>query len=61
MARLFTVSMSIGFDEEVKSRGAVAEDVKILEFDFETVKLFNVISANSQTKNLLKRRAILTT
>ena len=29
-----TVSMSIGFDEEVKGRGTTAEDIKILEFDF---------------------------
>ena len=31
---ILTVSMSIGFDEEVKSRGAAAEDNKILELDF---------------------------
>ena len=36
---LFTVSMSIGFDAEVKGRGAAAEDIKVLEFDFQTVKL----------------------
>ena len=31
---ILTVSMSIGFDEEVKVRFAAAEDIKILEFDF---------------------------
>ena len=36
---ILTVSMSIGFDEEVKSRGAAAEDIKVQEFDFQTVKL----------------------
>ena len=36
---IFSVSVSIGFDEEVKGRGAAAEDIKVLEFDFQTVKL----------------------
>ena len=30
---ILTVSMSIGFDV-VKGRGAAAEDIKILKFDF---------------------------
>ena len=36
---LLAVSKSSGFDEEVKGRGAAAEDIKVLEFDFQTVKL----------------------